>query len=312
MDGLITPSRILALSVVAGIALPPVAELLRPLVFPSLFCLLLASLLQIDLDAVTRSIRHDGVRVGIVTTVQMVAIPLIVIIAHRFLPVSGQWSELMFLTACAGAIFGSPAFSSLCGLDSELTLKGVVAGNLLMPVTLPLLIPQLFSGAVEIDYGIYATRLLVFLLIPFVAAVIYQRCRGPVRAPRAAAQLRWLVVFFLAVFAIGIMDGIGQMLLFETARVLKLLGICFASHGLFFLVATLLCWRLGRKAALTAGLLASYRNLGLLLAVGAGFLPADFIVYVALWQIPMYVMPLVLAPLIQRAIRSSRTDPSWG
>lgn len=194
MIGSITPSRILALSVVAGIALPPVAELLRPLIFPSLFCLMLTALLQIDLDPAMRSIRQDAARMALVSALQMVAIPLIVVLAHRLLPVSGEWSELMFLTACASSIFGSPAFARLCGLDAELTLKGVIAGNLLMPITLPLLIPLVFSGAADIDYGVYAARLLVFLVAPFIAAAVYQRWKGPVRCPAVSVLLRWLVV----------------------------------------------------------------------------------------------------------------------
>ena len=56
------------------------------------------------------------------------------------------------------------------------------------------------------------------------------------------------------------------------------------------------------SSALTAGLLSAYRNMALMLAVGGTLLPADFVVYVALWQVPMF-----LAPLAVRYLRPAPT-----
>ncbi len=57
---------------------------------------------------------------------------------------------------------------------------------------------------------------------------------------------------------------------------------------------------------MTAGLLSGYRNMAVMLAVGGSLLPPDFVVYVALWQIPMFLTPLAVRVLDKR--RQPRDD----
>jgi hypothetical protein len=73
-----------------------------------------------------------------------------------------------------------------------------------------------------------------------------------------------------------------------------MLGFALALHAMFFGVSALPFLRRDGHRALTAGLLSAYRNLAVVLAIGGAMLPPDFIVFAALWQIPMYVMPLIV------------------
>jgi len=53
----------------------------------------------------------------------------------------------------------------------------------------------------------------------------------------------------------------------------------------------------GRERALVLGLMASQRNMGLMLAATGGALPDFTWIYFALAQFPVYLSPLLLAPL---------------
>lgn len=296
----LTASQILALSVGIGILIPPLAAAFRPFVFYALFFLMLAVLLQIDLRSTFASILSDTRRVGYFCLVQMALIPIVMLVLYLGFSPSGEWALYVFYAACAGAIFGTPAFARLSGLDPDLALKGVVASNLLMPLTLIALAPLAGESRVSIDYGVYAARLGVFLVLPFGLALLFQSNRISHRTRSVTPLLPSASVFFLAFFAIGIMDGIGPLLVAEPLRVLGLLAACLACHVFFYFMGTVVAWWLGPRVALTAGMVSSYRNLALLYAIGSDFLPESFLVFVALWQIPMYVMPLFARPVISR------------
>lgn len=290
--GLASSEIVLAASIVAGIALPPLSALLRPYLFVFVFFLMLFSLMTISLkDALPDG--YSFSRVSKVIGWQMIALPAAIGLWHRLVPAGGHWSELMFITACGGTIFGATAFARVMRLDTVLTLRGIIAGTLLMPVVLVLLVPLVTRRTVDFDFFAYAVRLCIFIVLPLTVAVVYQarRAGGSDRDVRLFGRL---TVLFLALFGIAIMEGIGQRLVHQPLATLGMLGFALAVHGVFFGLSVLVFARWGRREALTAGLLSGYRNLAVVLAVGGSLLPPDFVTYAALWQIPMYVTPLVV------------------
>lgn len=300
------PSELLlAGSILVGIAVPPVAELLRPYLFAFVFFLMLFSLLTIRLRDVLPN-RRLSARLVTVMAWQMIALPLAVGLWHRLAPGAGAWSELMFITACAGSIFGASAFARVMNLDTAFTLRGVIAGTLLMPVVLVLLAPFVTQRLGDFDFGAYVMRLFIFILAPLGAAYWYQS-RRPAHSERETLLFGRLTIVFLALFGIAIMDGIGERLWHQPAETLGLLGLALAVYGLFFGLGVVLFLPWGRRQALTTGLLSAYRNLALVLAVGGNLLPPGFIVYAALWQIPMYLTPLAVRLWKGRARQSERT-----
>lgn len=289
---LVSSEAILALSIFVGITIPPVSRLLGPYLYVFVFFLMLFSSLTIDLRNALPD-RHVSTRLIKVLGWQMVLLPAAIGLWHRFAPGNGQWSELMLLTACAGTIFGAPAFARVMRLDTLLTLRGVLAGTLLMPVVLPILAPLVTQRTGDFDFPAYALRLFVFILIPLTAAGLYQLRRSS-GSERRIRQFNQLTIIFLALFGIAVMDGIGPRFLAQPGEMLGLLGFSLVVHAAFFGLSFVLFLRWGRREALTAGLLSGYRNMALVLAVGGGLLPPDFVVFVALWQIPMFVTPLAV------------------
>ena len=292
--------HVLAISVVLGVLLPPFASLVRPLLFPSIFFLMLFSLMQIDLKSVSRAAVNSPGPVITIALWQMLFLPLIIGAVHVFAPFSGVWSEIAFLTACAGTIFGAPAFAQLINLDSGLTLLGVIASTLVMPLSFPLLALWFLDSAGEFDLAAYALRLLVFLICPALLAMGYHRfAKSEARLNNQVLQLG--SVFFLGLFAVAVMDGVGERIIADTKPMLTMLLLAFGIHVTFFFSTALVFRYVNRSDAWTAGLLSSYRNLGLLLAVAGSLLPNDFILFVALWQVPMYIMPMLVHLLFRAA-----------
>jgi len=292
IKGLFSSEVLLALSIVVGIAVPPVSGLLGPWLYTFVFFLMLFSALATDLRSALPD-RHACGRLAKVLGWQMILLPTLLGAWHRFAPGAGQWSELMFLTACGGTIFGAPAFARVMRLDTILTLRGVLAGTLLMPLVLPVLAQTFTARTGEFDFGGYALRFVVFIVVPLAVAAVYQS-RRPARSLPATDLFNRLTIFFLVLFGIAVMDGIGERFIEQPWPMLGLLGFALAVHALFLGLSFLIFLRWGRREALTAGLLSGYRNMALLLAVGGSLLPPDFVVYVALWQIPMFVTPLLV------------------
>jgi hypothetical protein len=287
-------ANLLALSIVAGILVPPLAALLRPLLFPSIFFLILISLLQMDLPRVFGTLRADAIMLLTISVWQLLALPIAFAVLHLYSPLGGSYTLIAFFTACAGSLFGSSAFARLMNLDEALTLKGTVVSVLLMPVTLPILATWVRGNSDGFDIVAYGLRLTLFLLLPLAIAFA---CHARMRVRdhlQKMAVVRHGSVLFLCVFAIGVMEGIGPRILSEPLAMAGLLLLAFAIHLGQFLLTALVFAHTGRRVAFTAALLSSYRNLGLLLAVAGTLLPSGFIVFVALWQIPMYFMPLMM------------------
>lgn len=283
---------VLAASIIAGIVLPPVSSVLRPYLFVFVFFLMLFSLMTVELRSALPD-RDMSTRLAKVIAWQMVILPAAIGLWHRFVPGAGHWSELMFITACGGTIFGATAFARVMHLDTLLTLRGIILGTLVMPLVLLLLVPLVTQRTAGFDFSAYAARLCIFIVVPIVAAAAYQSKRRDASAGETRLFGR-LTLFFLALFGIAIMDGIGARLVHQPWSTLGLLVFALAVHGVFFGLSVLVFRRWGRREALTAGLLSGYRNLAVVLAVGGSLLPPDFVTYTALWQIPMYVTPLIV------------------
>ncbi|GJL82451.1 MAG: hypothetical protein DHS20C01_20850 [marine bacterium B5-7] len=290
-------AHVLAGSVLVGILVPPLSQLCRPLVFPSIFFLMLLSLMQMDLPALWLRFGADARSLALIVCWQMVLLPVAIILIHRLTPLGGEFTEIAFFTACACSIFGSAAFARLMGLDDGMTLKATLLSVLVMPITLPFLAAWVREDGFAFDYVGYGWRLIIYLLIPLALAWWYNRRPRLREAIGSHSIIRHGPVIFLSLFAIGVMDGIGVLILNKPLDMASLLALAFAIHlGQFVAGSLVFAWR-GRNYALTVGLLSSYRNLGLLTAVAGDLLPAQFIVFLGIWQIPMYCMPLLLGKM---------------
>ncbi len=99
------------------------------------------------------------------------------------------------------------------------------------------------------------------------------------------------------------------------ARPLLMLGLAalaFATVLAVLALTALAFARAGAARGFALGLMASQRNMGLMLAVTAGHLPDRVWLYFALCQFPIYLLPQVLTPLARRLARDGAALPAMG
>ena len=298
---------ILAGAVFTGLVVPELSEWFAPALYPSLFCIMLFTLVPIDVIALIKQFKALAPLSLAMVGVQMILLPFLVWALIVWVNPSWPYAQYVLITVCAGSIFGAPAFVRLLGLDDGIALLGVVFSTLLLPLSLPMmlgLMSELFSvhGATEISFAAlnfieYGVRLLVFIALPLAVSILYHKVvkRHVKNQTRVVGRCKALVTVALVAFAIAVMDGVTPLFFQQPAHVTMLFFWVMVVHITAFVFSFFLFRRLGNDAAISAGMLSSYRNLGLVVAICGQFLSDEFFIFVGLWQIPMYLSPLVLS-----------------
>lgn len=191
----------------------------------------------------------------------------------------------------------SPALAMLLGLEGSLALVVVVAATLLTPLSAPYAADFLAHLPLDIAAWELMLRLAGLVAVSVGGAILIRRLLGRSRLERHGQVVDAGSVVFLVLFAIAIMDGVTAELLAHPGRtVLIILGSFAANLGLQVFGATLFWW-LGRRSALTVGLVSGNCNMALLLAVLPSSVHPDVPLYFALGQFPIYILPAVLTPV---------------
>lgn len=295
--------RAVAISVFAGLALPPLASLFKPLFAPALFMMLVLAFLRVDPHALRGYFTRPGV-VMAATAWNMLAVPLVfgLGLAALGVPHDGIFIALM-LNAAAPPIISSAAIAALMGLDAALSLATLIVCIVVTPLTAPLFAALFIGPAMAISPLALGWKLLALLAGAALLAAVIRWIAGAAFVARQKERLDGINVLILFVFAVALMDGVLDSILTSPLRAITLIGLAFAV-SLSLTAATMLVFsRLGRSAALALGLAAGARNMGLMLAAAGGAVPDLTWLYLAMVQFPIYLLPQTLKPLVWRLTR---------
>ncbi len=117
-------------------------------------------------------------------------------------------------------------------------------------------------------------------------------------------------VNILLVFVGAVMEHLAARCIDAPVAMLALAALAFAvSFTVLGLTMLAFTWA-GRDRAFVLGLMASQRNMGVMIAATGGALPDLAWLYFALCQFPIYLSPYLLTPLARRA--AVRDRPSDG
>ncbi|MFV2091596.1 MAG: hypothetical protein ACC634_00780, partial [Hyphomicrobiales bacterium] len=197
----------------------------------------------------------------------------------------------------------------IMGLDGELAVNLVLAGTLIMPFVAPPLIVRILDLGLEVDAWAIFVRLFATVALSMVFAAIIRLAAGRERIVARAEMLDGVAVVWMILFLIAIMDGVPALIVTEPGAVMVMLvagtaanfGFSFAVLALGFLVpqrreiAT-------AKAISTVAMFAGNRNFGLVLTALPAPLYTEIGPFVALYQVPIYLTPLIMGPVFQRFI----------
>jgi predicted Na+-dependent transporter len=296
---------LLAFAIVGGVLIPPAAHALRGTVPVAVVGLSTLVFLRVDIAA-TLAHLHRPMRVAGVLAVQMLACPMLAWAVVRLLPLDPGIADAVVLFATGSAIVSAPAYARLLGLDPEFALVGALVGTLLVPLTAPPLAWALTGVNLAIGTAGFAARLGMVVGLPLLLSLLLRRLAGEKRLEQAGAALDGLTVWLLIAFGFGVMDGVGVRLMADPAWVLDAtLVACITAAGLNLATAAVLM-PFGVQIAATAGMLSGFRSMALYLAVLPAAADPRVPLFFGLYQIPLYIGPLIMAPLYRRVLHAHR------
>jgi BASS family bile acid:Na+ symporter len=283
-----------------GLVAPPAAALIRPHLFAVVLALTFLALVRTDLAAALAELHRPAALAGIVGATLLLSPPL-AWAACRLLRLDPGLTAALVVVSCAPPITSAPAFARIMGLDASFALAGSVAGMLATPLTAPPLALGLAGLDLALTIAGMAARLSLFVGLPMLAAIAV-RAAAPDVVARHAAAIDGATVLALGVFATGVMDGVTALALAQPARAAAMVLAAFAHNAVFFVLGTVLFAATARPRALTAGLLVGNRQMALMLAVLPPEAPRDVTLFLAIAQLPLYLNPFLLRPLLRRLL----------
>ncbi|MSP68302.1 MAG: hypothetical protein EXQ96_09500 [Alphaproteobacteria bacterium] len=295
---------ILAVSVFVGLLIPPLAELCRPFLLPALFVPLMVALIRLDVGLALDYARRPWLVLALVVGLMGVA-PVVVHGVVRLLGVDEAIATGVVLMATAAPLMAAPAFALILGLDVALATVAATAATLVAPFTIPPLALLLLGLELNISAGALFLRLAGIVGGALAGALLCRRLI-PASWLRANAQaVDGFAVFWLAFFAVGVMAGVTAKLFAEPGYVLGCLAASLIANPALQVAGALAGVGFDWRQRLTLGLVAGNRNMALVLIALADRAPFEIVVFFAVAQVPMYLMPLAL----QRVARRLRRPP---
>ena len=300
---------LLSVSVFIGLALPPLAALLRPTLSPLIFLLTAATLLRIEWPAVLRHARRPG-RVALVLVWCLFGCPLMMAAITRFIPMPQGLHEGLVLWAAAPPLISAPAIAILLGLDGALALIAMIGATILMPFTVPPMLLWLIGLDLKIGVGELTLRLAVFVLGAIVLSALIRKIVGAARLERSRMELNGFNVLLLVLFGIAIMDGVPATLAARPGEVAVYAIGAYCAAALFVALGAAFFLWIGRVPALTIGIVSGNKNMAVVWANLGSAASPDLMLYFAAIQLPIYTLPLVLRPLFRLIAPPPRSNPS--
>lgn len=291
--------------VLVGLLIPPLAALLRPGLVVFLLLPLTLALMRLDWSAFHAYTRRP-LLIAMAVAFLLLACPLLVFAVLLPLGLPQPLLEAIVLMAAAPPITGTVAIALILGLDAALAVIVMVLATALVPFTLPPLALLLLDIEVQMSLIEFMGRLALMVGFAFGVALLARWRLPPGWLQENKRLLDGGSVIALVLFAIAIMDGVTAKLLAQPGYVILATAAAFivniALQATGYVVGRSV-FRLGIPAAITLGVLAGNCNMGLVMVALADRAVFDMVVFFAMGQLPMYMLPGLLEPVYRRMMR---------
>lgn len=295
-------TRAVAALVVIGIALPSIGAILKPYVTEAIFLLLCIAFLRVDMTAFKAHMRRPAIALA-ATAWTSFAVPILFGVSCLAAGLDHESPDLflaLMLQAVASPMMATPTLAALMGLDATLALVTLIASTALVPFTAPAFALVFVGPNLALSPLALAGKLFAILAGAAVIGLVVRRVVGLAAIERQKERIDGLNILVLFVFVAAVMESVGARFLASPLAVLALAALAFMVFLAILFLSALVFLFAGRERALTIGLLASQRNMGLMLAASGGALPDLTWLYFALAQFPIYLSPQFLQPLARR------------
>ncbi len=292
---------VLVLGLVIGILVPGLARAMAPMIFPMIVFLLFLSTLRVDVWRAFPDRRALPGYLGI-TLLMQVGLPLVAVAGLWV--VGGMGSVLgigVVLVLAAAPLTGSPGLTIMSGGDPTPALRQLIVGTAFLPLTV---LPVFWLMPVFGAPGVVAEAAGRLLLVIAIAGGIGVKLRKTMRFFRTSdgeRTVEGVITLARGVVVIGLMSAVGPAILQAKSELWVTLAVVFALN-FGAQAGVLLALRRGarRQAAPALAIIAGNRNLALFLGALPPETGAALLLFIGCYQVPMYLTPLIMGPLIRR------------
>ncbi len=293
-------TKFLAIGVLTGLFLPPLAEFMRPALAPAIFFNLVLALIRLDFGDVASFLRRP-VLLLLFTGFALFLSPVLMAGTVWAIGLPAGLAAGLVLMAASAPITSAATFAIILGLDAAFAIAVTVLSHLLLPFTLPVMALWLLDLQLQISLVEFMGRLAFLIGGGFALAVIIKRwVMSPAQLKHHATHIDGLLVVCLMVIAIAIMDGVTEFFFARPGFVVLTIAAAFIANATLQVIGALTFLPAGRKLAFTAGHMAGNCNMALILAVLADRAEMEVIIFFALAQLPMYMLPMIANRIYRR------------
>ena len=291
----------MALLIVIAILTPPLGAVLRPYLTEAIIGLLSVAFMRLNVATFGQHIRQPALVLK-ATLWTMLVVPALVTSICWLIglhAISAGLYTALVLQAAASPMMAAPAIAMLLGLDASLTLAALILSTAVIPLTAPIL-AALTGVTLSVTALALGVKLFAIVAGSALIGLLIRQLAGPVKLARYADHFDGINILLLFVFISAVLGDVGLKFLHSPGLILGLTATTFA---MFFLLFSLTYWafrRVGQKPRVALALMATQRNAGLMLAATGGAVPEVTWLYFAVSQVPIYLTPKLMAPIVKR------------
>ena len=286
----------LVVGLVAGLALPDLAQAMRPWLPHMVAGLLFITAFRVGYRGSVGQLSAAPRVLAEVLALQLLLplVGLVVVFAFGLSATTAALAVVLMLSA--PSISGAPNFAVLVGHDPAPAMQIMVMGMALFPLTI---LPVLFllGPAFGDVSGVLGTSLRLIVVI-FAATGLGFLARALLLPQATAAQIQSLDgagVVALVVIVVGLMAGIGPVFAQSPWELAGWMALVFALN--FGLQAVSFSLGPAGPRAAPFSIIAGNRNVALFLLALPPELTDRLLPFIGCYQLPMYLTPLVMARL---------------
>ncbi len=295
---------VLIAGLVAGIVSPTLAQFVKGHLPELLVALLFFAALRIGPREALGKLNRVGPLVLLVGLYQVI-LPCFAVLLFSFFGWAGALAAALTIMLSASPISGSPNLTVMVGGDPAPSLRLLVLSTAMLPLTvIPVFsMSPLFDSSEAIFDA--ALRLFLIILCSSLAAFVVRWLFLKEPDATALKAIDGMSAFLMAVLVVGLMSAFGPALFNEPLRLLLVLCLAFAVN-IALQLGAFGGLRVEKTELIGYSIGAGNRNMALFLAALPAAMTEPLLLYVACYQIPMYLTPYVLGWLYARAVPHDR------
>ncbi|MGV8935685.1 MAG: hypothetical protein ACOH2J_01045 [Allorhizobium sp.] len=282
---------------VVGVAFPELAGMLRPLIPEMVAIMLFTAALRIGPAAALGRLGEMRTSLGMVALYQIV-LPCGLALVFLAFGLSGPLMTAVVLVAAASPISGSPNLTLLTGNDPAPALRLLIAGTALLPLTvLPAFaLWPAFGSAGTVIFA--SVKLIGLISVSAALAFAIRHFLLPQPSAATVTAIDGFSALMMAITVIGLMSAIGPAFASRPGILASNVAAAFAlNFGLQCVAFTVMRRRGPSKAGVAYAIIAGNRNVMLFLTALPGAVVEPLLLFIACYQVPMYLTPILLGRL---------------